>query len=740
MKKKLLFAVILFSPLLLRSQTEGIDIRGIVSDSLTGQRIPFANVVLFNTTRGAAANNAGFYLIPTVPFGEYTISARVIGYEAKTQHVRVQGNKPLEINFRLTATLVKIDEVVITGAQRRELTEINPSVHVLDQQTIHLIPVATQEDVFQSLRMLPGVVTTGDVSSKFYVRGGAGDQNLVLLDGVKIYNPFHALGIFSVFDPDIVQNVELYSGAFPAGFGGRLSSVINIESREGRADRIAGRANINFLSSKLELEGPTWKNTTMMFNARKSLFSQTFKSLIKDDLPISFYDVIVKLTTKTTSGAKLDGIFIATSDDLKSTDPLDPDYFWQNTAFAVTTSSLLTDRLFINATVYGTSFKTERDTKSSIQITPASSSVKEVGLRTNATIYTDSHDLFFFGFEFSFPSYEYNLINILGSSIFLYGAPVEASTWVRYQTKLDRLRLEAGLHAEIGSLFDKRDLAQGVLQPRINLSYEMWGNWKTKVSYGRVSQNVITLSNEDDIISIFDAWAKVPDYLPSEVSDHFVLGWDGNATEHISLDIQGYYKYYSSLVAYNRNKVDALDPDYIIAKGKSYGAELLLRSHFSFIDLYATYILGWTTINNEGFTYYPRYDRRHHINVLTIFQPLENFMLTFRWEYGSSLPFTQSIGYVDRLHLQNTLPGPFEYETGTPFILLGAKNASRLPDYHRLDASASYKFNLVGLHTIAEFNIINVYNSKNIFYFDRKTGQRVNMISFFPSVSLTVEY
>jgi hypothetical protein len=249
---------------------------------------------------------------------------------------------------------------------------------------------------------------------------------------------------------------------------------------------------------------------------------------------------------------------------------------------------------------------------------------------------------------------------------------------------------------------------------------------------------MITLTNEDDIMSLIDPWIRIPENLPPEQADHFVLGLSGNLTELTSLNLETYYKHYGSLVAYNRDKVDAHDPDFVSATGRSYGIELMLRSKLGWTDLYGSYSLAWTDLDNQGFVYFPRYDRRHHLNLLAIGRPLNGLTVTLRWEYGSGFPFSETVGYFDRLTLNNSLPGPFERGTLVPFVMLGPKNLGRLPAYHRLDANAAYDFLLTGFNVSVGLDFLNVYDNRNIFYFDRTTGQSVYMLRFFPSITLTI--
>ncbi len=720
-------------------QAQGVDIRGVVTDSLSGERLPFANVVLVGTNRGAATNLHGFFLITNVAPGMYTISVSSIGYAAKRQSLNVQPAQPVVINFELTPTVVEFSEIVVTEHGKRELAEISTSIHLLDQKDIRLVPTTLQEDIFRSIRILPGVVSTSDVNSQFYVRGGGGDQNLILLDGIKVYNPYHAFGLFSIFDSDIIKTTEVYTGAFPPGFGGRLSSVVNMTTRDGGQKEISGKANLNFLSTKLQAEGPLLRDASWLISGRRSLFSNAFKNFLHKDLPLSFYDVFAKMTVQGSEHSKYGLQIFLSGDNLKSPQPNEPDYTWRNEAFGFVAAGLIQDRVFINAVGYENKFTARRIQKDTQAQSAASTQVREVGVRANATLYTDSRDLYFFGFEFSFPTLEYNLVNNFGIPRRLYSSFVETSTWLRYQTTLGSLQIDGGFHIDLSSILDREGGIE-VLQPRVNVSHVLFDNWRVKASVGRFSQNIITVNNEDDVISLFDAWIRVPLGLDSEQADHFVLGIDGNVSPALSTSVQTYYKHYRRLVSYNRDKVDALDPDYVNSRGRAYGIEMLIRYGSPLIDLYLAYTLGWTSITVGDFTYYPRYDRRHNLNVLGVLHPLDRIDVTVRWEVGSGFPFTQSVGYYDRLHLSNIFGGSYVGETGRPYSLLGEKNAARLPAYHRMDFSATYRFLIEPISGTLGVHIINVYDHRNIFYFDRKTGQKIYMLPIFPSITLNLEY
>ena len=716
------------------------DVYGVVTDSLTRQRIPFTNISVIGTTWGAAANNLGFYFISKLPPGTYEIAASSIGYVRAAKTVVVRDGQSVELNFALAAVPVQSEEVVITAPRRQlEIERKTTSVHILERKDLRLVPVAGQQDLLQSLKILPGIVSTSDVSSRFYVRGGAGDQNLFMFDGIRIYYPFHALGIYSVFSPEVVDNVEVYTGAFPPGYGGKLSSVVNITARDGRADRVAARANVNLLSSEFETEGPITSQSSFIVNGRKSISSHTFSNVVGQDIPLSFYDMTAKLSIQPSGVSKFGITFLNSGDILTSRNAFESEYSWRNNGFAISASGLPTDKMFVNCVVSVSSYVANRSESQSGNITSASTSAKEVGLRTNATIYTGPLDLYYFGFDFSFPTLEYTFTNRLGLEQELASSPLEASTWARYSTTLGPLTLDGGIHVQLGYLINGPD-PLGEIQPRINASYLLPGTWRAKASFGRFSQRMITIDNEDDVMSIFDAWVSLSDENKPERSDHYVLGLSGNLTEQATMNLETYYKRYNSLSVYNRDKIDANDPDYITGTGNSFGAELTLRSHLQYVDLYGAYSLSWVKIDNGGFVYYPRYDRRHHINLLAVAHPAKGLTTTVKWEFGSGFPFSQTVAYFDRMTFENMFPSQFETETGSPFIMLGGKNDVRLPAYHRMDISVAYSFQVFGLDVNVGADLLNVYNNKNIFYFDRRTGRRVNMLSFFPSVTLTVQY
>jgi hypothetical protein len=646
------------------------------------------------------------------------------------------------VNFELAVKAVQISEVTVVGGAKREISEIYTSTHILDQHDVQAVPVAVQQDIFRSIGILPGIVSTSDVSSQFYVRGGSGDQNLILLDGMNIYNPYHAFGIFSIFDADIIKSTEVYSGAYPAEFGGRLSSVVNLTTLDGGTTSISGHANLNFLSGKLEVDGPLSSfigtPTTFLVSLRKSLFSGTLTKFLNKNVPLSFYDGFAKISIRPGDAEARYGIeAFSSGDELKSSNPAEPDYAWRTGAVGMTASGLIGDRAFLTAAAFMNWYVAKRDAKQSNDRASESTSVYEAGMRVNGTYHTDSGDLFFFGAQLNFPMVEYSTTNNFGVAIDKTGHLGEGTAWAKYETAPSRLQADLGLCLDFGGL-TTRTVGIEVIQPRISLSYGLWDNWKAKAAVGRFTQDMITVNNEDDLISIFNAWIEIPASQKSEMSDHFVLGLEGNVVPALSTSFQTYYKTYRRFMLYNQDKIDAYQPDYITGTGKAYGLESLIRYGSEVADLSVAYTLAWTSVTSNGNTYYPRYDRRHTLNLLSVLHAAAKLDISLRWSLGSGLPFSETVGFYDRLHLTNLLRGSYLGETGQTYVMIGDKNARRLPTYHKLDASATYRFAFEPISGSLGIDIANVYNQKNIFYIDRMTGQQVNMLPFFPTATLNI--
>jgi hypothetical protein len=716
----------------------GADIRGVVSDSANGERILGANVQIRGTKRGSSTNNEGFYLISSVPEGTYEIVVSAVGYTRRSVKVAVSGTEPITVNVKLASRAIETGEIVVESEGLPSFTERSVSVHIVTPKELQTLPAAAQPDLLRSLQMLPGITSTSDVSAKFFVRGGAADQNLILLDGMKVYNPFHALGLFSIFDPDITRNAEVYTGAFPAGYGGRLSSVVNVTTKDGNRNKLSGMASINFLTGKLELDGPLGDDNSFLISGRSSMFGNVIDRMIPNAPPTSFFDLFVKGTVGTSTG-RFGFRGYTSGDDVKPTELDQPNYTWRNSACSAVFSSLVTDRLYFDGSASYSRSSIKRTRQQLVVDPPASSLLEEFSLRGEMTTFMENQDSFFEGFEFNFPSVTDSLYARNAYPRLYRDAGSEWYAWVRYEGNAGPFRLNLGIHSDLALLFAEGSLSKS-LQPRLTVSYGIDETWVAKASYGVFTQNLITISNEDDLISLFDAWLWLPDNLRPEEARHYVFSIEGNIVPSLATSVQIYSKDYRSVTLYNPAKIFPEDPDYISGTGLAYGAEALLRYTSPLIDLYGSYAWARVTVSGNGFSYSPRYDRRHSIKAVGTLHLFQSVDATLRWEYGSGYPFTQGNGFYTSLSLSGVETDPFPEGPGNPVLALGEKNASRLPAYHRMDFGLMYHLTVGTLRGTLGVNFINVYDAKNILYYDRMTGKTGYMIPFFPTASLSVEF
>jgi len=726
------------------AQVSGVDLRGIVTDSANGERLPGVNVVVEGTGRGWVTNANGFYLIAGVPRGKYALTASAIGYARRTLSVNITGMDPINLNIVLAPRIVESSEVTIEGERESEEAARSPSIHVVTPRDLQLIPAAGQSDLFRGMEMLPGISSTSDVNSKFYVRGGAGDQNLVLLDGMKLFNPFHAYGTFGVIDPSIIRSADIYTGAFPANFGDRLSSVVNVTTRDGNRNEFSGNAGINFLSANLGLEGPIKGDNSWLVSARKSLFDQTLEKLIPSAAPTSFYDLFFKGTAGNSTGrVGIRGLI--TEDNISSPDPTQPDFTWRSASFAGVISGLIADRVYMDLTINLSSSEVLRSSGPASPVPPASSRISEWSFRGEFDVFSESQDHFAVGFESAFPDISNVLPTRAGVERPFDDNEGELWLWFRYIASLGPLSIDAGTHTELNTissavLGDRQVPLRQILQPRVALSLTLAGNWVAKAAFGVFTQNIITITNEDDLISLFDAWLYLPDQLRPEEADHYVLGLEGNITPRLSTSVQAYVKDYTSIVLFNPDKIFPDDPDYLSGTGLSSGIESLLRYHLPLADLYASYVISRARVSAAGSTYAPRYDQTHAVKTMGVLHVMENLDVTVRWEYGSGYPYTQSAGYYSRLSLSDIDRDPFPGGTGDPMRVLGPRNAARLPAYRRLDAGFTWRVAVQGLHGSTGVNFLNIGDVHNILYYDRVTGKTDYMMPFFPSAFITAEF
>jgi hypothetical protein len=555
---------------------------------------------------------------------------------------------------------------------------------------------------------------------------------------MTVYNPFHALGLFSIFDGDAIKAVNFFTGGFGSEYGTRLSSVLDISTRDGNRTRLSGKLSGGLLTAKALLEGPlgVWDGSWMV-SVRKSHFDTILKRFLNEDVPLSFYDLIAKVNVGWGEDTRLSFQSLLSADDIRNSQITEPNFQWKNQAFGISLSQLFSDRFLAEGTFSRSFFKSSMDPQQG-STRPQNSSLEDAYFNASITYYTDNRDEVRVGFTYSLPELSYSLVNTGGFAVNGGGNSPETSIWAKYRwLQPEWVNLEVGLRVNYISLMDEPDYA---FEPRLSVKFKIDPMVAIKGSWGRYFQRMITISNEDDAISLFETWVPIKSPLSPESADHYILGFEGDVGDYLHYSLQGYYKYFKNLIGYNRDKIDRYDPDYVSGTGKAYGFEVYLKAASESSYGWLSYTLGSSTKTTNSYTYPPRFDRTHSLSFVGGYRLSGGWDVNVHWEFGSGLPFTKIVGFYDRLMLGGLFDGTYVHETGEPYTIMGSKNGGRLPAYHRLDFGVSKLFYVDPFKITLEGGVVNVYDRANIFYFNRSTGERVNMLPFMPTINLNVEF
>ncbi len=713
------------------------SVRGFVTDSTSGETLPGANVLLVGTSQGTVTDNRGYYALAAVPEGACSLKVSFIGYRTKTVFVAVRGDEILQKNVSLAPIGVQLQELVVTQERSASMRGAVLGLESLTSAQVRRVPAGIESDALRALQATPGVSTIGDLSSRYYVRGGGSDQNLMMLDGVTVYSPFHALGIFSVIDPEMVSVVEFYKGGYPPSMGGRLSSVLNVVTRDGNRNDFHAAAFASLLAGKVTLEGPT-PGGSVLLTARKSYYGRILKNYVRgQDVPFDFYDVSFRANYSNPSldnNGKLIIHGFLSGDRVQNHNPLQEDYALHSAIVGVIWQKVWQSPLVSSANLSYSGFNADVLPNLS-KSNPAANTVRDVSLNWDFTYFYPSRDEIGFGLQNKILATDLSLVNTYNRPVGLQEQGWEMCGYVDYRfRRWESLTLDIGGRLKLLTLADYRTLP---LEPRIGASCTLTPSIVLKGFAGWCSQDVTTLSNEDEVISIFEPWVIVPSNVAAPTAALVSLGATMYATDEITVSVEGYYRPMFNLIEENPRKYEASDPDYTNLDGKSYGAESMVRFGSGPAYVQAAYSLAWAFLLRTSGMDVPRYDIRHSVSLLAALEVGSGWQANAMWTLRSGLPFTPIAGFYDRLNI-NPLSTTSPYSTG-PEILWGAKNSSRLPVYHRLDVSVAKRFALDPAAITVSGSIINVYDQKNLFYFDRDTGARIYMLRFSPSVSLKVE-
>lgn len=763
MKKAILFIVLLTISNFIVAQT---TVRGFVKSDEDGNAIPFAKVFIVELKIGANTDFNGFYSIPKVPAGTYTVKFSNVEFNDYTEEITVVNDKIYTLNVELKKGKV-LDEVEVTGEKKDMQKEVRVSVVKITSKDILRVPTTGGDaDIATYFQTVPGVVSTGDQGGQVYVRGGTPIQNKILLDGMTIYNPFHSIGFFSVFETDLIRSADIYTGGFNAKYGGRISSIMDIKYRNGNQKRLSGLVGLSPFTSKVLLEGPLSKKNGISFvvSSKFSLLEQTSKVLypyINDGngLPFNFNDIYGKITIDGGKGSFFNAFGFSFNDRVKY--QALSDFNWKswgggvNFAFVPQNSQLyLKGR--VNVSDYAIELK-ENDLK------PRSSSIAGFEMAFDFTYFLPGRSRLDYGFNFNYFKTYFQTFNAVNKSIELRNDAPEAGGYFSYRLVKGRLVFEPSIrfqgYASVGKL---------TAEPRLGGKYNITEDIRFKFAGGYFTQNYTSTTSDKDVVNLFYGFIQAPTNLPKNFTKengevveiinglqkawHAISGFEFDLSSKLTLNVEAYYKWFTQMSNINSNKIyednasnqvdDLLKKDFIIESGQARGVDFLLKYNTKKVYLWAVYSLSKVTRWNGTDTYFPVFDRRHNINLVGSYNFGKNnsWEITARWNLGTGFPFKQTIGVGSVTDFTN-LNQDYTTSNVNQLTFVYEDNFSgRLPTYHRLDLNVKKKFTSkkyknMKWELIA--GVTNAYNRNNIFYVNRVTNQKVYQLPLMPSVALS---
>ena len=753
MRKIILFLIL--HALTINLSAQNSTIRGFIYDKSNGEAVMFCNVIIKGTTIGTATDINGMYNISNIKPGNYTIIATYIGYDSTVININIKKNQIITQNLELSQSSINLNEVKISAERVEMKTEVKAAAIKISKKDLTMIPtIGGEPDLAQYMQVIPGVIFTGDQGGQLYIRGGSPIQNKVLLDGMTIYSPFHSIGLFSVFDTDIIRNTDVYTGAFSAEYGGRVSSIMDIKTIDGNKKSFSGKLSANTFGSKIFTEGPLNKkgNASFIFSGKTSYLDKSSELFYKepilffDDkgLPYSYTDLYGKISLHGKNGSKLNIFSFNFKDNVNYENISELD--WKSNGVGAefilipSGSPVLIEGNFAYSGYI-------------ISLNEAGFPLRESGI--------SGYDM---GFDFtSFPkkgkvkygfdihgfSTKFLTYNSVNTKIEQNENTSEFSAFINYQLNSTRWIIETGFRLQKYTL--------GISpEPRIGIKYIATDQLRLKIASGLYSQNILSTSSDRDVVNLFSGIISSPENIPPQSNGesysqkfqkarHIIAGLEYDLNNNIDVQLEGYIKDFTQLTNINRNKIFNTDNDFIIENGIAQGVDALIRYKNKSLYIWSVYSLGMSKRTDDVTTYTPHFDRRHNANLVISYKFGENksWKADARWNLGSGFPFTQTQGFYQNItftNLNTDYTSINENNDNNLGVIYGETNQGRLPYYHRLDVSVSksisinkYQLNITG-------SVTNVYNRQNIFYFNRIKYERVDQLPIMPSIGLNMSF
>ncbi|MBN2745335.1 MAG: TonB-dependent receptor [Bacteroidales bacterium] len=757
-------------------------ISGYVRESGTGELLLGVNIYIKGTQTGTVSNSYGFYSI-TLPEGKVSLTYSYVGFQPNIVAVNLKKDTLITVSLVPNNTLKEVE--IIADRSERISDDVQMSVVKVPIKQVKEIPALLGErDVFKVLQLMPGVRSGSEGSSGLYVRGGGADQNLIILDDAPVYNAYHLFGFFSVFNGDALKSVELLKGGFPARYGGRLSSVLDINMKDGNKQEFGGEGSIGILSSRLLLEGPIVKNkSSFIISGRRTyidLLTLPFQKFFNQGeiAGYYFYDLNAKLNYEVDDKNKfyLSSYFGKDRFYGKYEDTFAEDQFqlyWQNFTITGRWNHLFNNKLFSNTSVIvskylfnvGEEYKEKYGDDFSLDYF---SGIRDIGLKTDFTYIPKNNHFVRFGVASTHHLFTPNAIVVKGSALqediesrAKEIKALESAVYVEDEIKMKRSKINVGLRF---THFYVNKKNYNSLEPRLMYAFMINENLSLKGSYTYMNQYIHLLSNTGISLPI-DLWVPSTDVVSPKKSHQVAVGIAKDFNKPaFSISLEGYYKTMDNIVAYKPGSsflelgvIDGNEEfDYedvvTVGQGRSYGAELLFQKKFGSLTGWVGYTLSWTLFQfdelNFGKEYFARHDRRHDVSVVAIYELNEKVTLSSTWVYGTGDALTLQLAEFDAIV---NSPNPNFGSDSWSVYDYGEMNGFRMAAYHRLDLGVQFHKKLKkGRKRVLEVSIYNVYNRANPYFYYAATEpkgsgyvtvlKQVSLFPIIPSVSYYLKF
>jgi hypothetical protein len=719
----------------LDAQNKGYNVSGFVKDSVSGEILASANLLLFKDSlsadlhpyRGTTSNIYGFYVFPNLEPGNYYLLTRYFGYKPAVRELFDLKANSTHFNINLLPTEINKKEIVIIG--KKPDKSLISNIDVPPELLSKLPSLSGETDLFKLLEMLPGVKTENELSGGLYVRGGSPDQNLTLVDGQEIYNPSHIGNIASTFNSNAIQEIRLIKGAFPAEYGGRLSSILDIKLRSGTKERNKGSIGLGLINSFFTLEGPMSKNLTYMISGRGMYYDQwQNKFYPNSNIPrYNFYDLNSKINYVISESNIFSISAIYSKDNLyspSSIPELDYSTRWDNLCLGINWFHINSNSLLVNSgfSIVNYGFRALIINNSSKDVTDnffSYSRLRDYTLKQNVELHLNENYAFKTGFELSIHQYEliysmpYDPLIELDPFVRDSKTSFDGALFLQAESQITSLlKLNTGLRF---SYFDERKFFN--LEPRVEVSYALTENTFIKSAYA-VTHQFLHLIVRNDVSLPTDLWYPSTQKILPGSSAQYIFGVDQYFDEQSYLiSVESYYRSMDNLYEYKNGAAlnsakSSVEDQLVKGRGEAYGVELFFNKKSGDITGWLGYTLSWTRRQfddlNNGKVFYPKYDRLHDISIVIAYNIDDNWSAGVTWTYGSGERYSSAPG---QYRFNEISPG-----TGSNvYVNYPELNNIRLPAFHKMDFNLTYKFLMFNMPFEAYLNIYNLYNRQNPF-------------------------